>query len=142
VSNDKMAEMLNAIGQHIAGIIDDPLDNSYLNAEAGENWAEVGIFQDLGNQVLYHDPTTELSLQLIGLWDAAEPEKKWAALHYDIKNGRFDAQFEYADGWNPEETSIDRLERALRERYGNKPIVYPDPGSEFEDLTEADLSKD
>lgn len=75
MSNDKMAEMLDAIGQHIAEIIDAPLENSYLNAQAGENWAEVGIFQDLGQQVLYHDPNTELSLQVIALWDAADPQK-------------------------------------------------------------------
>lgn len=142
MSSDRMAEMLNAIGQHIAEIIDAPLENSYLNAEAGENWAEVGIFQDLGQQVVYHDPNTELSLQVIALWDAADLQKKWGALHYDIKDGRFDARFEYADDWDPEETSIDRLGRALRERYADKPIVYPESGPEFDELTEADLPDD
>lgn len=135
-----MTEMLNAIGQHVAEIIGEPLENSYLNAEAGENWAEVGIFQDLGQRVLYHDPSTELSLQIIKLWDSAPSKKKWAALHYDIKDGTFDARFEYPDGWDVEETVDDRLERALRERYADKPIVYPEPGPEFNELTEADPS--
>jgi hypothetical protein len=142
MSNDQTAEMLNSIGQYMVHIIGDLYDNSYLHAEAGARWAEVGIFQDVGLEVVYHDPNTELSLQIIRLWDAAEPDRKWGALHYDIKDGRFDARFEYSDGWDPDETTGDRLERALHERFGEKPVIYPRAGPEFDDLTEADLPGD
>jgi hypothetical protein len=140
--NEKLADILNLIGQQVTDILDGEPDNSYLYAEATDGSVEGGIFQDKGREVIYHDPNHALADEILELWYAAEPGKKWGALHYDIKDGQFDARFEYPDAWDPEEYTPDRRERALRERFGEKPVIYPPPDENFHDLTEADLPGD
>jgi hypothetical protein len=142
MSNEKMAERLNAIGQYISAILNGDAEDSYLYAEATDGSVEGGIFQDKGREVIYHDPNTDLAKEILELWYLAEPGKEWGALHYDIKDGRFDARFEYPDAWDPEEFTPDRRERALKERFGDKPVIYPPPDEDFQDLTEADLPGD
>jgi hypothetical protein len=142
MSNKKMTEILNAIGQQVAAILNDNPNNSYLYAEATDGSVEGGVFQDIGNEVIYYDPTDGLADEILELWYEAEPNKKWGALHYDIKDGQFDARFEYPDAWDAEEYTPDRRERALAERFGDKPVIYPPPDEGFYDVTEADLSGD
>ena len=140
--NEKMADILAQLGQHIAEIINGDPEGSYMYAEADDWFQEAGIFKDAGDTVAYFDPDTELFQEIGRLWEAAEANMKWSALHYDVKNGQFDAQFDYPDSFDPEETSDDRRERALKERFGDKPVVYPPPDEDFHDLTEADLPGD
>lgn len=142
MSNEKMTEILNAIGRNIAAIIGSDPDNSYLYAEATDGSVEGGVFQDIGAKVIYHDPTDALADEIQELWYVAERGKKWGALHYDFKDEQFDARFEYPDKWNPDEFTHERMERALKERFGDKPVIYPPRGEDFHDLTEADLLDD
>jgi hypothetical protein len=142
VSDAKMAEILNAIGQDIAAIVGGDANDSYLYAEAADGAVEAGVFQDVGDKVIYHDPNDNLFDDIQELWYMAEAGKNWEALHYDLNGGQFDARFEYPDVWDPEETSTDRRERALKERFGDKPVIYPPPDKDFHDLTEADLPDD
>jgi hypothetical protein len=142
VSDEKMSELLNAIGQDIAVILGGDPNDSYMYAVAADGAVEAGIFQDVGSQVIYYDPDDELFDDVQELWYGAEPGKKWEVLHLDIKNGQFDAHFDYPDSFDPEETSTDRRERALAARFGDKPVVYPPPDEGFHDLTEADLPSD
>ncbi len=44
MSNEKMAERLNSIGQYVAAILNDDPDDSYLYAEATNGSVEGGIF--------------------------------------------------------------------------------------------------
>ena len=142
MSNDKLTEILNSIGQNIAAIVGGDADDSYLYAEAADGSVEAGVFQSVGDQVIYHDPDDELLDDIQELWYAAETDKSWEALRYNIKDRRFDAHFDYPDSFDPEETSTDRRERALKERFGDKPVIYPPPDEHFQDLTEADLGDD
>ena len=140
--NIEMADILAGLGQHIAEIVEGNPDQCYIYAEADAGFQEAGVFRDVGDKVLYFDPDDELVDDIGRLLHAAEPDKKWAALHYDVQNGQFDAQFDYPDSFDPEETSDDRRERALRARFGDKPVIYPPPDEGFYDLTEADLPGD
>jgi hypothetical protein len=77
------------------------------------------------------------------LWDAAPPDKKWSMLLYDIKDGRFDAEFLYTDDLEDEWDSLDYRQDALRARYGDKPVIYPPMyDGDWHVITEDDLSGD
>jgi len=135
-------DMLNAIGQHLADIIERHPDGTYLYAEVDEGAYEAGVFHDEGEQVVYYDPSDELFDELIGLWELAEAGKKWAVLQYEVKEGKFNASFSYPDQLDPEEFSFERRERALAERYGDKPVIYPKPDGNFRRLTLEDFPDD
>ena len=142
MSNGNIADLLNAIGQRVSDIIGETPDDIYLYAEVTDGSADAGIFRNTMTEVVFVDPNMALFDDIFNLWYAAEPDKEWGALHYDIKDGRFDARFEYPDGWDPEEHTPDRRKRALEARFGDKPVIYPPPGPEFSALTEADLPTD
>lgn len=137
----EIGEMLNAIGQHTANVLGKTPKNVFVYLRAGDQWMEGSIFDDLGTEVIYHDPNEEMVYEVIRLWDAANPDRKWEMLHYDIKDGEFTVKYFYPDDLDPEEDSPEQRERALAERYGDKPIIYPEPASgNWHELTEEELA--
>jgi hypothetical protein len=138
----QMGDMLNGIGQHLADILDQHPDGSYMYAEVTEGSCEAGIFFDEGKQVVYFDPSDELFDALFDLWNFAEADKKWAVLHYEVKDGKFNVRFLYPDQLDPEEFGFERRERALHERYGDKPVIYPTPDGDYRELTLDDFPDD
>ncbi|MEQ1549390.1 MAG: hypothetical protein ABL918_12210 [Chakrabartia sp.] len=120
--------ILEEVGQLIADVLGDvEPEGAFMYAEAGDMWQGASIFKDLGDRVIYRDPSEELCDAIERLWVAAEPDKKWAVLSYTISDGTFDAQFKFPDDIDPEDNSFERRERALSERYGDKPVDYTDP---------------
>ncbi len=137
------ADALNAIGQHVADVLGKTPQNVFVYIRAGDNWQEAAIFDDLGNRVVYHDPSMEMCYEIGRLWDAADPERKWAMIHYDIKDGRFEVEYFYPDQLDPDEDSPDFRPRALAARYGDKQVVYPEPEEAWgHDLNEDDLNEE
>ena len=141
MSDEKTTDLLNAIGNDIADIVKANPNNCYVYAEAADGMVEAGVFQDLGNSIIYYDPDDDLLDDIQELWYSMEMINKWEGLHYDIQGGSFNARFDYADSSDREETSTDRRERALKDRFGDKPIIYPEPGPEFYGVTEADFPR-
>jgi hypothetical protein len=140
MSQDETVEILNTIGQHIADIVGAHPNDTFLYVEADEGSRDAGIFQDVGEEVIYHDPTEDLFDDIGRLWEMAEQGQKWAVMLYDVREGKFDTRFIYAEDINPDESIVDRRERELIARYGDKPVIYPEPSDWFRDLTEDDLS--
>ncbi len=138
----QMGDMLNGIGQHLADILEHHPDGTYLYAEMDEGYCEAGVFYDEGEQVVYYGPSGELFNALHELWEFAEADKKWAVLHYEVKEGAFDARFSYPDQIDPEEAGFERRGRALHERYGDKPVIYPEPDESYRMLTLDDFPDD
>lgn len=138
----QMGDMLNGIGQHLADILEQHPDGSYMYAEVDEGSCEAGVFLDEGEQVVYFDPSDELFDALFDLWEFAEADKKWAVMHYEVKNGAFAVRFSYPDQIDPEESSVERRGRALQERYGDKPVIYPEPDETYHMLTLDDFPDD
>jgi hypothetical protein len=137
-----MGDMLNGIGQHLADILEHHPDGTYMYAEVSAGSCDAGVFYDEGEQVVYYDPSDELFDALFDLWEFAEADKKWAVLHYEVKNGAFAVRFSYPDQIDPEESIVERRGRALHERYGDKPVIYPEPDESFRMLTLDDFPDD
>jgi hypothetical protein len=128
MTDTEMGPMLAEIGQLIADILDEHgPEGAFMYAEAGDMWQEVAIFKDLGNQVIYRDPSHALIDAIQDLWESADDDKKWAVLFYTISDGKLEAQFAFPDDNDPAEGSYERRKRALAERYGDKPVDYSDP---------------
>jgi hypothetical protein len=134
--------MLNAIGQHTANVLGKTPEDVFVYIRAGDQWMEGAIFDNLENAVIYHDPNRDMVEEVTRLWEAADPEKKWEMLYYDIKDGGFTVEYFYPDQLDPEEDSPDHRDRALAARYGDKPVIYPEPDRGYwHELTEEDLAE-
>lgn len=125
MAKDEMERLLNEIGNVLAQDADYPLEGTFLYTEAAAASADISIFKDLGDHLLFRWPMSGLSDVLLELWAAEAPDKRWAAMQYRIEGGRFDASFTYPEAFDPAEWTGDRRERVLQQRYGNKRVVYP-----------------
>jgi hypothetical protein len=134
-------DILNAIGQHTADILGKTPHDAFVFIEAGDQWMGAGIFENLEDRIVYHSPNDELLEDIQRLWEAADPDKKWSILLYDIKDGHFDAEFLYTDDLKHHPFEYGYRADALTTRYGDKPIVYPpmDDG-DWHELTEDELA--
>ena len=143
MSTAEIGDMLNTIGQHAANVLGKIPADVFVYLRAGDQWMEGAIFDNLENEVIYHDPSAEMVELVIRLWEAADPDKKWEMLHYDIKDDAFEVEYFYPEQLDPEEGSPDHRERALAKRYGNKPVIYPEPSpGNWHDLGADDLPDD
>lgn len=142
MANEQLAEILAEVGGCVADIVGSDPEGAYLYAESDGGSYGAGVFQDVGESVTYFDPDDALFEQIVRLWAAAPANAKWAVLEFEIVEQKFDARFAFAEEIDPDETIDDRRERALRARYGDKPVVYPPMDDDFHELTEDDLSKD
>lgn len=125
MANDEVERLLNEVGNVLAQDTAYPLDGTFLYAEAASQMVDISIFKDLGDHLLFRWSMGGLTNVLLDLWEAEAPEKRWAAMQYRIEGGAFQASFTYPEEIDPDEPSLDRRERILRERYGNKRIDYP-----------------
>jgi hypothetical protein len=129
-----MGPILTSIGEHVASELGGNPEGIYLYVEVGDRWISVNVFRDEGDVVRYYRHGSELSDQIWDLWKAAEPARRWAVMEYEIKGGKFDARFKYPEEVDIESMEVDRREIALRERFADKPIVYPPVPDHFLEL--------
>jgi hypothetical protein len=132
----EMGDTLNFLGQEIAVILNRHPDGSFLYAEVDDEGYEVSIFVEDNGEVHYHYPSDKMFELVKHLWNVADDDKKWSVLEYSVVDGKFDAQFTFPDQLNADEDDGDDMcDRALRKRYGDKPVIYPDLGSRAAKLT-------
>ena len=137
---EKVGDILADLGQHLFEILDRDPAGSFLYAEFEEGAYEVAIFHDEGKKIVYYDADDELLDEIINLWETALDHEKWSVLEYDVRGDRFESSFTYIDQLDPEEDSIERRDRLVHSRYGDRKIIYPDLGPNAIKLTLDDLS--
>jgi hypothetical protein len=120
-----LGPILADVGGELTEIAGGNPDGVYLYVEAGEGWVGPSVFKDDGDVVRYYDGTPELSELLLKAWKAEAPNKRWAVMEYEINGTTFDVQFQFPDEVNQNETEMDRRPRALKRRFGDKPVIYP-----------------
>jgi hypothetical protein len=128
---DIIGPILSDIGGELASIVGGNPDGTFLYADGGDGWMASAIFKDEGATVRYFDPTSELGDLLFDLWNAEDPDKRWAVMEYEVKGTKFDVTFQFPDEIEPNESEMERRPRALKRRFGDKPVIYPPwPGGE------------
>ena len=121
-----MEQLLNEIGQLLTEDREYPFEPTLLYTQLDHNMVGELIFKELGNQVLYRWPLIRrLPYALLDLWEAQQDRDRWAEMIYLLRDGKFEVAYFYPDGIDPEEDVAERRERAVREHFGEKPIVYP-----------------
>lgn len=124
--NSETEKLLSMIGQLLAEDREYPLDGTLLHARVQRNSVGPSIFKDLGDHILYRDPDLDrLGDALLDLWEAQEGEERWEELQYFVKDGRFEVVFVYPEELDPEEMSMDRRDKVVKQYFGDKPVVYP-----------------
>jgi hypothetical protein len=140
MATKEIGDMLSAIGQHTADILGKTPNDVFVYIEGGDQMQGGAVFDNLADRVEYHDPSIEMCEEIQRLWDAAEPDKKWIMIYYDIKDGKFSVEYFYPDQLDPGFWEHDYRQDALVARYGDKPVIYPEPDEgDWQDLTEDDL---
>ncbi len=138
--NVNMGDILNDIAQEIAEMLGGLPDNAFLYAEVDDEGREASVFTEDDGGIFCYKPSGEM-FELVGeLWEAADDDKKWAAVEYDVANGKFEANFIFPEQIDPDEISDDRRERALRKRYSDRTITYPPLNPDAIPVTLDDLS--
>ena len=117
--------LYSRIGGEIAHIVGGEFNEAFLYAEVGDGWVGAGVFKDERSAVRYFDPSSALCDMLLEAWKTSEPAKRWAVVEYSIIGSKFDAQFLFPDQIDPEESEYERRPRALKRRFGDKPVIYP-----------------
>ena len=123
-----MSDAESVILSEISGIVkrltNPDSDGAFLYAEAGDGMVAPSLFKDVGSTVRFVSALHELAPPIQDLWYAAEGEKKWVALFLTIQGNQFDARFQYAEDWD-NASEVERRDRVLAAKYGNKTIYYP-----------------
>ena len=139
----EMGEILNGIGQEIAELLGHQPDDTFLYAEVDDEGYEISIFAEGDKAVLYHFPNRKMFELVQRLWEIADDDKKWSVLEYEIADGEFDASFTFYDQFDPnqndDDDEEDRCDQAIRKRFGDMPVIYPDLGPDAVSLTLEDL---
>lgn len=125
---DELGPIFADIGGELAVMVGGDPDGTFLYAEGGEGWMASGVFKEDDKVVRYFRPTRELGDLLLKAWNAEERGKRWAVMEYVIEGTKFDVQFLFPDEIDPEESEVERRPRALKRRFGDKPVDYgPSP---------------
>ena len=125
---NQTSPFLNEVGQLLAEDTDYPSEDTLLYAKLNKNYVAPSIFKDLGDHILYRYPDLEtLGDALLDLWEAEDPDKRWAEMEYVVRGGKFRVTFAYADEIDPEEDPFVRRDRVVAKHFGKKRIIYPPP---------------
>jgi hypothetical protein len=130
VPNDDINRLLDEIGQLIAEDRSDRTNDTLLHAELDKNYVAASIFDDQGDHIEYREGDLRLSYALLELWEAQEPDKRWAEIEYLLRDNKFLASFTYPDEIASGQNPIDRRDRIVAKHFGKKKIVYPPPPSD------------
>ncbi len=147
MTTKETGDLLNQIGQFVADRLGKTPNDIFVYIDAGDQNYGGAIFENLKDEVIYHDfepDGVDLGFGdiILRLWDIAEPDKKWSVLLYDIKDGKFDAEFLYTDDMDKDVFEHDYREDALVARYGDKPVIYPPmEDGDYHELTEEELAE-
>lgn len=124
--NSETERLLKSIGSLLAEDTEYPLDGTLLYAAVGNNSVRPSIFKDGGDQVIYRSPDLDsIAPALLDLWEAENPDERWAEIEYFVRDGVFEAAYTYADEIDPDEDWNEQRKRVLERYYGRRPIVYP-----------------
>jgi hypothetical protein len=131
---DKFGPMLSEIGGVAAELVGGDPNGLYLYVEVGDRWFSVNLFRDEGAAVRYYRSTPELNDLIYEFSQSEDHDKRWSVMEFEINGTKFDAQFKFPDEVDVEDFDMDRREIALKNRFGDKPVIYPPwPGAASEE---------
>lgn len=127
--NYAQGSILSEIAVNVSKIAGPGSGDAFLYAEADDGWVASSVFKELQDQVAYRripeDPDIDIWEDILDVWHAAPSDQKWKALIMTVSGEKFDARFQYSEGWDENEDELDRRHRMVKAKFGDKPITYP-----------------
>lgn len=124
----KIGELYAELAAEITRLAGTEDQQILLYVEAGEMWSGISLYRNEPERVSYVDESVEdsnlLSDIILDIWYAEDPDKRWVEMQLDVDGKKFEARQFFSDQLNKRESYDDRRERAVRERFGDKPIYY------------------
>ena len=124
----KVGDLYAELASEIFRIVGPEEEQLLFYAEAGDMWTGFSLYRNEAARVSYVDETVEdtnlLSDIVLDIWYAEDSDKRWVEMQLAVDGKKFEARQFYADQLDRRETYDDRRERAVRERFGDKPIYY------------------
>jgi hypothetical protein len=114
------------IGGLVAQDIERDPEGAFLYTEVEKGMIFTSIFIDIGDRVIYRSASQDLIDKIYKTWMKIRPNNRWATISYTITGGKFNASFQFPEEIKENEEAEDRLIRILKERYGEKPVEFPD----------------
>lgn len=121
----EIGDLYAELGNAILDLVGPGEHHVLLYAEAGEGWADVSIFRKQNGEIAYVTPTGEVGGLVMDLWRVEVPEKRWAAMEYELHGTKFNVRLTYKEDLAPGETDDDRSDAAVRRVLGEGLIAYP-----------------
>lgn len=124
---DETERLLIHFGELLATDTQYPIDGTLLYARLHTQFCAPSIFKDRGNFILYRqDPDLDVICPpLYALWGEMDPGKRWTAMEYVVRDGRFTVTYNF-DEIDEEQDMLQHRDRVVARNFGTKPIVYPD----------------
>jgi len=130
MTSEAIGKILSDIGALVGSEAGVGTGDAFLYAEAAENVVGASLFKEKDDRVTYIPTSQTLSFLILDLWEAVPADKKWRALLMTVSGEKFDARFQYDEGWDEAEDEYERRPRVLTAKFGDKPIEFPDYDSE------------
>lgn len=115
-------EILEEIGRLIHDQLDGNVEGAFLYCEATEDSASGYLLEEAGDRMIYHLADFEIVKAVMALVSLDPRRKRWQAMRYSMKDGRFTAEFDFPKDIDREELDTDRISRVLRAWAGNRPL--------------------
>ena len=122
---DRLNELYSELGAAILERFGPGKHEILVYARAGDMWVGVSIYHNEGDRIAYSDGVDDIADIVRDIWYAEPADKRWQEMQFDLNGAEFHAQNFFAEELNQLETYIVRRERAVKERFGDKPIYYP-----------------
>ena len=117
--------LLSKIAEAIISAAPDGPCVFFLYVEAARNVCEPSLFQEYEDHALYIDLDWEQFSLIYELWNQADEKNKWGTMLYYLSDKQFTVEFDYNRRLDVEDDLHDYRGDALRERFGDKRILYP-----------------
>jgi hypothetical protein len=120
---DKLGPLMAEIGVEAAMIAGGKSDGLFLYVEMKTKNATILVFRDRGKTVKLFVPTDRLRDLVKQAWLMETPDKRWAALAYEVRGRKFDTRFLYPGQADLKKPFEERLHALMPARFSGKKVV-------------------
>lgn len=121
------AQAVQAIGAEIMAMVGAPPPRALIYSEVEDGVVGTDIFVEIGTEVKYLEPTSEINHIVHDLWQARfrlGEHEPWAAMTYFLVGNEFKLDFIYREHLDVGKSAFDRRKAALTRIMGPVNIIW------------------
>ena len=122
---DKLGPLFDEIGKEAVQLVGGKANRLFFYADMTEELVAPTLYEDEGKSVRMYLPSLKLRGLIAEAWELEnkDPDKRWVALEFDIRNGKFDATTRYAEEIDRKSIAAQREWAALSRRFAGKRLL-------------------